>query len=251
MPMNPRLLRPRSSAVAFSPRSISNLTGWWDSQDTATLTLNGEAVSEWRDKSANGYHMSQATALNQPTYAGSVFGAKSAVRFVNSAAQNLSTNAIYLDAIGDDTNRRITILGVCRFVTGSNNTQKTPTAMGDGAALGFFHNLSNIAYWDAGSQSTARVSGSLNASVVQAGCVFVGRRDGGSVDQWYNGALIAGSRTNATGNLRTGNHPFGIQASGSAFLAYGEVITYNRALTTAERRAIESYLGAKYGITVA
>lgn len=250
MPMSPRLLRPRASG-GFSPKSIGGLTGWWDSQDTATITLNATTVSEWRDKSGNDYHMSQATAANQPTYAASVFGAKSAVRFAQSAAQNLSTNAIYLDAIGDDTNRRITILGVCRFVTGTNNSQKTPTALGTSTGLGFFHNLSNIAYWDAGPESTARVSGSLNTSVVQAGCIFVGRRDGGAVDQWYNGTLLAGSRTNATGNLRTGNHPFGIQASGSAVLAYGEVIAYNRALTTAERQTIEKYLGSKYGLTVA
>lgn len=249
MPMNNRLMRPRASG--FNPKSISGLTGWWDSQDTSTITLNGTTVSEWRDKSGNGYHMAQATAANQPLYAASVFGTKTALRFSNVAAQNLSTNAIYMDVIGDDTNKRLTILGVCKFVTGTNNTQKTPGALGSATALGFFHNLSNIAYWDAGPESTARVSGTLASTVIQSGAVFVGRRDGGQVDQWYNGSLIANSRSNATGNLRTGDHSFGIQASGSAFLAYGELLTYNRALTTAERQTIQKYLGAKYGITVA
>ena len=66
MAMSPRLLRPRASG--FNPKSLPGLIGWWDAADSSTVTLNGSTVSEWRDKSNSGFHLSQATAANQPSY---------------------------------------------------------------------------------------------------------------------------------------------------------------------------------------
>ena len=42
---------------------------WFDAADLSTLTLVSGDASEWRDKSGNGRHVSQATAANRPTYA--------------------------------------------------------------------------------------------------------------------------------------------------------------------------------------
>jgi hypothetical protein len=72
MAMSPRLLRPR--ATGFNPKSISGLTAWFDADDASTFTLNGTAVSEWRDKSGNGYAVSQGTSNNQPVRTGTVLG---------------------------------------------------------------------------------------------------------------------------------------------------------------------------------
>lgn len=72
MGMSPRLLRPR--ATGFNPKSISGLTAWFDADDASTFTLNGTAVSEWRDKSGNGYAVSQGTSNNQPVRTGTVLG---------------------------------------------------------------------------------------------------------------------------------------------------------------------------------
>ena len=72
MAMSPRLLRPRASG--FNPKSISGLIAWFDADDASTFTLNGTAVSEWRDKSGNGYAVSQGTSNNQPVRTGTVLG---------------------------------------------------------------------------------------------------------------------------------------------------------------------------------
>jgi hypothetical protein len=64
--MNPRLLRPTASG--FKPNSISGLALWFDADDASTITLNGSTVSEWRDKSGNNRHATQATAALQPSY---------------------------------------------------------------------------------------------------------------------------------------------------------------------------------------
>jgi hypothetical protein len=40
---------------------------WLDASDTSTITESGGAVSQWDDKSGNGYDLTQATSANQPT----------------------------------------------------------------------------------------------------------------------------------------------------------------------------------------
>jgi hypothetical protein len=72
MAMSPRLLRPR--ATGFNPKNISGLAAWFDADDASTFTLSGSAVSEWRDKSGNGYSVSQSTGNNQPARTGTIGG---------------------------------------------------------------------------------------------------------------------------------------------------------------------------------
>ena len=54
---------------AWSPVRLASTACWLDASDTATITLvSGTNVSEWRDKSGNERHATQATSVNQPTY---------------------------------------------------------------------------------------------------------------------------------------------------------------------------------------
>ena len=55
-----------SKEKVFSPLSLPNLKAWYDASDTSTIT-GGAAVSQWNDKSPNGYHLSQATATKKPS----------------------------------------------------------------------------------------------------------------------------------------------------------------------------------------
>lgn len=41
---------------------------WFDAADLSTITLNGSTVSQWRDKSGNNRHASQATPAAQPIF---------------------------------------------------------------------------------------------------------------------------------------------------------------------------------------
>lgn len=45
----------------------SGLLAWYDASDTSTITESGGAVSQWNDKSANAYHLTQSTAGLKPT----------------------------------------------------------------------------------------------------------------------------------------------------------------------------------------
>ena len=78
LPIGARLRRPRRSLVSspvsapissyqpWSPLSLQPKL-WLDASDTTTITDSGGAVSEWRDKSGNGYAFTQATGGAQPT----------------------------------------------------------------------------------------------------------------------------------------------------------------------------------------
>lgn len=75
MAMSPRLLRPIASA--FSPKSLSGLYAWYDFSDSSTITLNSGNISQITDKSGNGKTLTQATALNQPTFTANAQNGKS------------------------------------------------------------------------------------------------------------------------------------------------------------------------------
>jgi len=50
---------------------------WWYEVDAAHVTLNGGNVSQLNDRCGNAWHLTQATASQQPAYHSSGFGAKS------------------------------------------------------------------------------------------------------------------------------------------------------------------------------
>lgn len=69
MDMQSVAARRMSSAPApFVPTDLANLLAWHDPADAATITDAGSgAVSQWSDKSGNGYHLTQATGTFRPT----------------------------------------------------------------------------------------------------------------------------------------------------------------------------------------
>jgi hypothetical protein len=49
----------------FDPATLSPLA-WYDASDTATLTVASNLVSQWNDKSGNGYNLTQGTSVERP-----------------------------------------------------------------------------------------------------------------------------------------------------------------------------------------
>ena len=70
-------------ARQWTPADISTLA-WYDAADASTITLNGSNVSQWDDKSGNGYHATQGTASLQPTNAASSFNGNNSLVFNSS-----------------------------------------------------------------------------------------------------------------------------------------------------------------------
>jgi hypothetical protein len=60
----------------FKPTDIPNCTAWFDANDFDSIKLTASKVSEWKDKSGNGYHVDQATEADRPLLVDGLMGKK-------------------------------------------------------------------------------------------------------------------------------------------------------------------------------
>lgn len=275
MPMNPRLLRPMASG--FNPRSIAGLYSWWDAAAANSVTLNSGNVSEWRDLSGGGRHLSQPTAGNQPayttagrngrnclTFSGSYSGSVRLVAAVSSDWEFLhdgtSPYGVYIVASHTGASGS----GV---VSGYINTRAISASTYNTRGLSLWHDFGGIA-----------ANNNIRATISASGGL-VARRDlsatGGGVVRAYellgdpgnatsanrlslkNNAGTVGTNTNGTTAAEAGTaasiFTVGNNSGGGNFQHLGiicEILIYRRSTTIAstESSAILAYLAKKWGL---
>lgn len=96
------LITLEAGAPSFDVLALSPLA-WWDASDASTITLSGGAITDWNDKSGNGWHLTQATASQRPTIdAASINGLDAALwpsgdndDFLQTAAGTFTTAEFY------------------------------------------------------------------------------------------------------------------------------------------------------------
>jgi hypothetical protein len=80
----------KAAAAAWSPLDLASLVAWWDFSDAAKLftdagvtpvSADGQSIYQANDKSPSGYHLTQATAGNRPTYKTNAINGLSVCRF--------------------------------------------------------------------------------------------------------------------------------------------------------------------------
>jgi len=237
MAMSPRLLRPR--ATGFNPKSISGLLLWLDAADSSSYTI-ATGVSEWRDKSGNGRNFVQATGNNQPAISTITQNGKSLLEF-DGTNDRLVASGNFLQIAS------CTLFAAFRRISGtyggvlssSTDADKSPSILIENT-LGGLRGYTNVS-----------ISG---VSVVDAFCVFAGVVNAGATTLWVNGTqrdsdaavstLDTSGTTTSIGSYR--------QSAANYFNGYiGELIAYNASLSAAQRQSVQSYLGKKWGITVA
>lgn len=248
---------------AIVPTDLANLVLWLDAADATTITESSGAVSEWRDKSGNAHHATQATPDRQPTLVPAALNGKSVVRFDGSDMLSLlSTSA----------------LDMARNVPGF--TAIAVVSSSDSATQRMFHintpDPSHQARFTIYKSSTGGVGGcavrrldahtsaaaTSAATIGATHAILSGIADfaGGSVTVRVNGADEGSASPTSTGNssdtrssqVRVGAVTSTSNPSGEAFLTgdIAELICYQRALTPTERGQVEAYLAEKWGISI-
>jgi hypothetical protein len=284
MSMSPRLLRPR--ATGFNPKSISGLVAWFDADDTSTFTLSGTAVSEWRDKSGNGYAVSQPTGNNQPARTGTLRG-RATVGFDGTNdvlfADNTGLSAAYSGdksitafAVGEmhtSAEYGVNLLGTW-FSFGSTSSgvpfwymRSTPGAGGAqvqlrndaSSATGSITNAQGPAGDGAAAESLrdfficSATSPSQGTQVWRTHTVMYSEGDG--IGNRSSAGGLFGSVTTAAASRPAGNttvNRFSIGCLGrNTFSDYfparlSEIIIYGKVLSDAERTAVVRFLAKKY-----
>ena len=130
LPMGTRSRNPRRSLVSsgisvpilshqpWSPLMLQPRL-WLDASDLTTITHSGGAVSEWRDKSGNGYAFTQATSAAQPTTGSATQNALNVLSFDGGDMLVSTATASEWKFLGDGTEFMIGLI-VQRNVAGAN-----------------------------------------------------------------------------------------------------------------------------------
>ena len=266
MALSPVLMRPRSRIVG--PVPVSGLGLWLDASNGASLTFNGNTVSEWRDLSGNNRHFSQATAALQPNGVSRTYNGLRVLDF--DGTQLLEGNTTSLSAF-----RRVTAMTVVMFAKYDTRVADNAVAPNDVSRLLYFSTgdesldqarllLSQVAglgfgmrsrYLDAeGPEGWFRdvrygLDAALSSFVVSAVTDF----ENSSNRIYENGVLQAQTSgwasTGATPDTDSkraaigGRRPDALEGL-DGFI--GEMLIYRRALGDYQRSLVEQYLLAKW-----
>jgi len=80
-----------NAAYVFTPAEITGLKAWYDASDTSSISLSGSAVTQWNDKSGNGFHVTQGTAAQRPSSGINTINSKNVLTFGGDDVLSAST----------------------------------------------------------------------------------------------------------------------------------------------------------------
>ena len=249
------------NSIGFSPLNLIPSL-WLDASDASSITLSGNEVVSWSDKSGNGLGCSQATSANRPITASAAQNSLNTIRFVASD---------YLSSSGNlDLTTAYTI-----FIVAKNRIRKDYNGLIRIGALALpNNNISDLEiYWQAGSSNSGNI-----VTVGNRGINFKGDQTGNAppgVNNYYiHSAQVTGSNLATrymNGSVQTSNQTFGTgfvvplsanpyhvgigyPASGNAAAAtldgdICEIVALHYIASTDERQRMEGYLAHKWGLT--
>lgn len=237
--------QPRSAS--YTPTSMLS---WYDASDIATITDAGAgAVSQWNDKSGNGFHVSQGTALFRPTTGTRTQNGRNLIDFDG-------TNDSLSRAIADTTSylankNAATILCAMLFEAGNYLTAYT-TASGSAPLLGLKAEGGTIGKMRNADGSFYTATGNIVAG--NFGIVALRVQRNAVPTLYNNGTLrtISGTATDFAFTPVT-NQEICLGSLNVGFGYFngciGDHITYDRYLSNAELNQDANYLKAKWAAT--
>lgn len=236
MGMSPKLLRPRVSGP-FTPKSISGLAAWFDADDATTITLNGSTVSEWRDKSGNGRHATQATASNQPGYSTNALNGRPVLTTTTSSGQGMAVGAWTYSASNTSLFVfRASNLNQAIHQRGSVNAEGSALAQSPGSGFIFRSRKAGVDSDLAYTQNTWAIGGSLLTAATTAAYLNGTTATPTSVSSAYSGNVA----------LRL----FSLSATLYSGASIAEWVWYDSALSASQIAAVAAYLSKKWNIAL-
>ena len=241
-----------ATLTVAAPGSVpANGLALWLRADAGTV-LNGSAVTQWTDQSSNNRNATQTSGANQPLLVSSAVNGLPAVRF--DGVNDYLTFNLPVNGLG----------GMSIFLVAANTLNQdgvgsqaeraalfwNETAFWGTVYLSPFQSAVNFRFGT--TQSDNRTIYTRPTSVGSDFTLSTAVKNGTTDSLYVNGTLavsqggklatIAGCRD--TGNLGRGYDDNTYYAGDIA-----EVLVYSRALSSAERVAVEQYLDSKYRLT--
>jgi hypothetical protein len=238
-----------ASSFLISPVDLPSLVGWWDADDATTFTFSsGTSVSQWNDKSGNGYHLAQGTAGNQPTRSGTVNGRSSVVfdgtdDFLSVASFDMTGSA------------KLSVAVVFSSVSGGDRVIVETSANYNNNNGAFIVSRASNNTLNMGRRGVVTSLFNTTATITTTPSVFVGTADAllttNETLAWVNGDGSGAYSVN--GNTSGDNQTYTLfigARGGTSFRLNGqiaELIITKDVLSTNDRELLQSYLKDKWG----
>jgi len=234
------------AAQTFTPAQIPNLAAWFDASDATTLAQTGTSVGSWLDKSGNGNTLVQPAGAAMPQSGTTIAGLNS-LTFAGAQYLTGSNPSFSNQVFGAST-----LFAVTSAVAQSAGTLlSTGTYPGKTAPRWELRPFENgQTHFDFDTTTTGRLAGSAvaagpalwTAAGSPSGEYL--RKDGNALSASSGpGVAVSGAFPLVVGGNR-GGFPLSYPYQGSV----GEIVIYNRYLSTAESQSVEGYLACKWGL---
>lgn len=231
------------STALFSPPNLSGLVLWMDPTDSTTLTLTGSSVSQWRDKSTTGAVFNNL--FGPPSYSTTLINGLPGINLTNqcgfiSASTHTLTNSLTLAMI------LVVKSGIDAwgsFFTHGNRDLDIALERNSIAA-----GTSLLHFQTANDNATGDIAYTIDQVELYLGTMTTGtsrffERFGGrtttSVTATNSSTIVVGSKS-----IRIGRS----DGNENCDSLIGEIVYYNRVLSTFERQELEGYLTWKWGL---
>lgn len=220
---------------SFSPLDIGGLSLWLDAADSNSLTLSGNSVTAWRDKSGR-------TTLSlfgtSPTYVSNQVRFNSSGRFRGAYAMATQTTvfAVYSTSNTTTNARLITVDGT----NGYGNIHAPAPLAGGG--------LADLFLWTGGSYPGNEWYTTLSPQTGRR--MYAIAFNGANSLVWRNGSAASMGGTPANAIADGSNLAVGADLDGQGPFNgdLAELILFSALLSTGDRQRVENYLAQKWGL---
>jgi len=224
----------------FQPVDITGCAMWLDAADKSSMTFSGSNITQWNDKSGNGYNATVA-----PGYTAAIYSdAYSAVEFTSSA-DNAYVTSYPADPVSE------TMFVVANNPSPSGNNNIIIGGSFGARSLGFGFNpqnslayLNNQVVWLASTGADTYTSGTT--ALMTGYTTATGNNSNISI----NGGAI--TSFNSEYSFQNGTTYLGADTTSPFYYYVGyamEIIFFNRVLTNTEILQVQSYLAHKWNIS--
>lgn len=221
-----------TTAPPPTPDDISGLEGWYDADDSASLTLSGSDVTQWDDLSGNGRHLEGVEGT--PTLVSAGLNGRDIIRFA--ALDNMYVASANRATLSQPN----TFFAVMRYESGSRsfaidaeiNSERHILALNESGGKGMYAGT-----WATG--GTSDTSWHIFSALFDTTDSTL-REDGAAL---FTGQDV-GTRPFETTNIGGRSTSDGLNGD------VAEVLIYSRALTSQEIDDVESYLSSKWGVSL-
>lgn len=225
----------RFGGAAFTPLSVAGCVLWHDASDTSSITSSGGAVSQWNDKSASGWHVTQSTAAEKPTTGANTQNGRNTISFDGGdLLRHGSTTTVPAS--------NYTIFMAFKKTGANLGFEAAPVTLTSGNSPRPFDAYNGIRF----SYGTGG-GGYPDVRSITSFSVLLSRDTSNTLSEYVNGVFAKA----ASGSLTNTSQVLTIGSRGDSFTRLrgdvGEIIIYNSSISNADANTVGSYLAAKWG----